>query len=86
MENAEESALAAVARRDNGVPQIDLQKSEDDETGPIRSRECEHGGGDGEKPFPCSTSESIGTVSSQKSIKKKKSMKQIGRVMPYTMA
>jgi hypothetical protein len=54
-ENARESVLAAVARHDGVVPRIESQKREDDGNDPIHSRQREHKGGNGEKPFSCST-------------------------------
>jgi hypothetical protein len=76
-----------VARRDIVVQQIDVLKRVDNKSDPIYSHRRKHEGGEGEKPFPCPTLESIGAVSSQKNLElRKNGMKQIGRWMPYTMA
>jgi hypothetical protein len=69
--NAIGSIVAAVARRDSDVQQVDEFNGGDDGRYPIYCDQHEHGSDDEEKPFPWSTSESIGTVSSQKSLRKK---------------
>jgi hypothetical protein len=67
---AKQSVVAAVACRDHVGQPINLYKPEDDGKDPIHSYQHEHGGSGGKKPFPCSTLESTGAVSLQKTLRK----------------
>jgi hypothetical protein len=60
--NANGGVVTAEARIETAVPCVDEYECECGGKDPMQRRQCEHGSGDSEEPFPRSTLESIGAV------------------------